>query len=95
MVVRGGVIGASAKVVPARFDLDAAAQALSREAEAWQHLVRVARKVSRQAYGAVTADFTSLPAAPGRYRVRAGEVPVAVRAGARGRRPPNSPNALG
>ena len=66
-----------------------------REAEAWQHLVRVARKVSRQAYGAVTADFTSLPAAPGRYRVRAGEVPVAVRAGARGRRPPNSPNALG
>ena len=82
-VVRGGVIGASAKVVPARFDLDAAAEALSREAEAWQHLVRVARKVSRQAYGAVTADFTSLPAAPGRYRVRAGEVPVAVRAGAR------------
>ena len=94
-VVRGGVIGASAKVVPARFDLDAAAEALSREAEAWQHLVRVARKVSRQAYGAVTADFTSLPTAPGRYRVRAGEVPVAVRAGARGRRPPNSPNALG
>ena len=94
-VVRGGVIGASARVVPARFDLDAAAEALSREAEAWQHLVRVARKVSRQAYGAVTADFTSLPTAPGRYRVRAGEVPVAVRAGARGRRPPNSPNALG
>ena len=47
------------------------------------------------AYGAVTADFTSLPAAPGRYRVRAGEVPVAVRGRARGRRPPNSPNALG
>ena len=86
-VVRGGVIGASAKVVPARFDLDAAARALSREAEAWQHLVRVARKVSRQAYGAVTADFTSLPAAPGRYRVRAGEVPVAVRA--RRARPPS------
>ncbi|HEY2571559.1 MAG TPA: hypothetical protein VGI27_08795, partial [Solirubrobacteraceae bacterium] len=93
-VVRGGVIGASAKVVAARFDLAAAAEALSREAEAWQHLVRVARKVSRQAYGAVTADFTSLPTAPGRYRVRAGEAPVAVRA-ARGRRPPNSPNALG
>ena len=74
-MVRGGVIGASAKVVPARFDLDAAAEALSREAEAWQHLVRVARKVSRQADGAVTADFTSLPTAPGRYRVRAGEVP--------------------
>ncbi len=94
-VVRGGVIGAGAKVVPARFDLDAAALALPREAEAWQHLVRVARKVSRRAYGAVTADFTSLPEAPGRYRVRAGEAPVAVRAGARGRRPPNSPNSLG
>jgi hypothetical protein len=95
--VRGGVIGAGVKVVPARFDLDAAAEALAREAEAWQHLVRVARKVSREAYGAVTADFASLPRpqAPGRYRVRAGEPPVAVRGSARGRRPPNSPNALG
>src|SRR5204862_4362430 len=89
-VVRGGVIGASAKVVAARFDLEAAARALSREAEAWQHLVRVARKVSRQAYGALTADFTSLPPAPARYRVPAGATPVAVRAGASGRRPPNS-----
>src|SRR4029079_7992339 len=73
--VRGGVIGASGKVVPARFDLDAAAEALAREAEAWQHLVRVARKVSRQAYGAVTAGFASLPPpqAPRRYRVRAGQ----------------------
>jgi len=95
--VRGGVIGASGKVVPARFDLDAAAEALAREAEAWQHLVRVARKVSRQAYGAVTAGFASLPPpqAPRRYRVRAGQPPVAVRSGARARRPPNSPNALG
>jgi hypothetical protein len=93
--VRGGVIGASTRSVPARFDLDAAAEALAREAEAWHQLVRVVRKVSREAYGAVTADFESLPAAPGRYRVRAGEAPVAVRAGARGRRPPNSPNALG
>ena len=94
--MRGGVIGASAKIVPARFDLDAAALALSREAEAWQHLVRVARKVSRQAYGAVTADFASLPRprVPGRYRVRAGEPPVPVRS-PRARRPPNSPNALG
>ena len=91
---RGGVIGAGAKVVPARFDLDAAAEALARDAEAWQHLVRVARKVSREAYGAVTAGFDSLPQAPGRYRVRAGEPPVPVRS-ARGRRPPNSPNALG
>jgi anaerobic magnesium-protoporphyrin IX monomethyl ester cyclase len=94
-VVRGGVIGASAKVVWARFDLASAAAALAREAEAWQHLVRVARKVSRDAYAAATADFGSLAAAPGRYRVRAGEAPVPLRAGARGRRPPNSPNALG
>jgi hypothetical protein len=94
-VVKGGVIGASARSIPARFDLDAAAEALGREAEAWHQLVRVVRKVSRQAYGAVTADFGSLAASPGRYRVRAGEAPVAVRAGARGRRPPNSPNALG
>ena len=84
------------RVVPLASVFGGAARALSREAEAWQHLVRVARKVSRQAYGAVTADFTSLPAAPGRYRVRAGQAPVAVRGGVRrGRRPPNSPNALG
>jgi hypothetical protein len=92
---RGGVIGATVKVVPARFDLHGAAEALAREAEAWQHLVRVARKVSRQAYGAITAGFASLPQAPGRYRVRAGEAPVPVRGAPRARRPPNSPNALG
>ena len=39
-VVRGGVIGASSKLVPARFDLAAAADALGREAEVWQHLVQ-------------------------------------------------------
>ena len=44
-----------ATAVSARFNLDAAAEALTREAAAWQHLVRVARKVSREAYGAVTA----------------------------------------
>ena len=94
-VVRGGVIGGSTRSLPARFDLEAAAEALAREAEAWHHLVRVVRKVSREVYGAVTADFGSLPEAPRRYRVRAGAAPVAVRAAARGRRPPNSPNALG
>ncbi len=94
-VVRGGVIGAHAKVVPARFDLTDAADALAREAEVWHHLVRVARKVSRHDYGAVIADFASLPETPRRYRVRAGEGPVAVGFRARGRRPPNSPNALG
>jgi hypothetical protein len=94
-IVKGGVIGASARSVPARFDLEAAAEALAREAEAWHQLVRVVRRVSRQAYGLVTADFGSLHESPGLYRVRAGEAPVAVRARARGRRPPNSPNALG
>ena len=94
-VVRGGVIGGSTRSLPARFDLDAVAGALAREAEAWHHLVRVARKVSREDYGAVTADFGALPEAPRRYRVRAGAPPVAVRTAARGRRPPNSPNALG
>ena len=93
-VVTGGVIGASTKSLQARFDLEAAAGALAREAEAWHHLVRVVRKVSREVYGAVTADFGSLPEAPRRYRVRAGAAPVAVRTAARGRRPPNSPNAL-
>jgi hypothetical protein len=94
-VVTGGVIGARTRSVSARFDLDAAAGALAREAEAWHHLVRVARKVSREDYGAVTADFGALPEAPRRYRVRAGTTPVAVRTAVRGRRPPNSPNALG
>ena len=94
-VVRGGVLGASSKLVPARFDLAAAADALGREAEVWQHLVQVARKVSREVYAAATADFGALPAAPGRYRVRAGAAPVPLRPSARGRRPSNSPNALG
>jgi anaerobic magnesium-protoporphyrin IX monomethyl ester cyclase len=94
-VVTGGVIGASTRSMTARFDLEAVAGSLAREAEAWHQLVRVVRRVSRQAYGAVTADFGALPEAPRRYRVRAGATPVAVRTGPRGRRPPNSPNALG
>jgi hypothetical protein len=93
--VRGGVIGARAMTLDARFDLGAAARALGREAETWHQLVRVQRRVSRQAYGALTGDAPSLRPKPGRYRVVAGEAPVGVRARARGRRPPNSPNALG
>ena len=50
-----------------------------------------------------TAPYLAVPALTGFLRhngvealpVRAGEVPVAVRGSARGRRPPNAPNALG
>ena len=76
-VVRGGVIGARAKIVPARFDLAAAADALGREAETWQHLVRVAPRVSREVYAAATRGLRR--AARG-----AGPLPRASRRGARG-----------
>jgi len=93
--VRGGVIGARPLVRAARFDLGAASRALGREAKAWHRLVRVERRVSRQAYGALTARAPSLRPKPARYRVAAGETPVAVPRRARARRPSNSPNALG
>lgn len=94
-VPSGGVIGARASMLSARFDLGAAARALGREAQIWHRLVRVERKVSRQAYDALTKRAPSLRPKPTRYRIVAGEAPVAVRNRARGRRPSNSPNALG
>jgi hypothetical protein len=93
--VKGGVIGARARTAAARFDLDAAARALSREANVWHHLVRVQREVSRQAYETLVSDVPALRPKARRYKLRAGEAPVAVKTEARGRRPPNSPNALG
>jgi hypothetical protein len=95
--VRGGVLGGRARVRSARFDLDAAARALSREAETWHQRVRVERRVSRAAYDALVAGAPQLRrrARPGRYRSAAGAAPVAVRPRARGRRPSGAPNALG
>jgi hypothetical protein len=93
--VRGGVIGSRPAVLPARFDLGSAARALGREAEIWHRLVRVERKVSRQAYAALTDRAPTLRPKPGRYRIIAGEAPVSIRSRGRGHRPSNSPNALG
>jgi anaerobic magnesium-protoporphyrin IX monomethyl ester cyclase len=94
---RGGVIGAGARprVLTARFDLQAAARALAREAATWHELVRVRRAVSRDAYDLLVAGAPALRPKPGRYRTAAGEAPVAVRARARGRRPSGAQNALG
>jgi anaerobic magnesium-protoporphyrin IX monomethyl ester cyclase len=91
--VRGGVSGARAATLPARFSLDAVAGALAREAEIWHQLVRVRRQVSRAAYEELAAGEALRPH-PGSYRVRAGEPPV-KQARRRGRRPSHAPNALG
>jgi hypothetical protein len=91
----GGVIGARSMVLPGRFDLTAVARVLGQEAEIWDRLVRVERKVSRPAYSALTEESPPLHPKRVSYRIVAGEAPVAVRRRARGRRPSNSPNALG
>jgi hypothetical protein len=91
----GGVIGARSMVLPGRFDLTAVARVLGQEAEIWDRLVRVERKVSRPAYSALTEESPPLHPKGVSYRIVAGEAPVAVRRRARGRRPSNSPNALG
>jgi len=92
---RGGVLGARPMILDARFDLAAAARALAREAAVWHELVRVQRRVSRQAYGALVDRAPALRPKAGRYQVMAGETPIAVRTRPRARRSSNSPNALG
>jgi anaerobic magnesium-protoporphyrin IX monomethyl ester cyclase len=92
--VRGGVIGARAETLDARFDLTAASRALAREAKVWHQLVRVQREVSRAAYEALIARAPQLFPKASRYQIAAGEAPV-PEARPRGRRPSNSPNALG
>jgi radical SAM family protein len=95
--VRGGVIGARAATVAARFDLAAAARAETAEAQIWYQLVRERRQVSRAAYDALAAALPSLRARARRYRIAAGETPVPVAAPkrpARGRRPSARVNAL-
>jgi hypothetical protein len=87
--------GARLGVAAARFDLDQAAASDERELEIWHTLVRERRHVSRAAYRALAAEAPPLRPRPRRYRFAAGEPPVGVRAPARGRRPPNAPNAAG
>jgi hypothetical protein len=95
--VRGGVIGARAATVAARFDLAAALAAESAEAGIWHQLVRVRRQVSRAAYQRLAAELPSLSPRARRYRVLAAAAPTAVslpRKPARGRRPSNRMNHL-
>jgi hypothetical protein len=95
--VRGGVIGARSVTVAARFDLAAAARAEEAEARIWHHLVRERRQVSREAYQALAAELPSLRPKARRYRIAAGEVPVAIAAAkrpAKGRRPSSRVNDL-
>ncbi|HET6150137.1 MAG TPA: radical SAM protein [Polyangia bacterium] len=94
---RGGVIGARAVTVAARFDLLAAARAEQAEARIWHQLVRERRQVSRAAYQALAAALPSLRPRARRYQIAAGEVPVAVSAArrpAKGRRPSSRVNDL-
>ena len=91
------MIGARAATVAARFDLVAAADAEQAEARIWHHLVRERRQVSRAAYDALAAQLPSLRPKVRRYRIAAGEVPVAValaRRPAKGRRPSSRVNDL-
>ncbi len=95
--VAGGVIGARAATVAARFDLAAAARRRGGEAGIWHELVRVRRAVSRAAYLELAAELPSLRPRARRYRLRAGVLPTAVAparraargAPARGRRSSN------
>ena len=90
--VAGGVIGARAATVAARFDLAAARDAEAAEAGIWHELVRVRRAVSRAAYLELAAQLPSLRPRARRYRLRAGAPPAAVapaRKPARGRRSSN------
>jgi len=100
--VAGGVIGARAATVAARFDLAAARDAEAAEAGIWHELVRVRRAVSRAAYLELAAQLPSLRPRAHRYRLRAGALPTAVApsrratrgAGSRGRRSSNRMNDL-
>jgi hypothetical protein len=95
--VRGGVIGARATTVAARFDLAAAARAEVAESQIWYQLVRERRQVSRAAYQELASELPALRARTRRYRIAAGATPVAVAAGkrpARGRRPSARVNDL-
>jgi hypothetical protein len=99
----GGVIGARAVTVVARFDLAAARDAEAEEARIWHELVRVRRAVSRAAYQELAAELPSLRPRARRYRLVAGSPPTAVAparrgargAGPRGRRSSNRMNDLG
>ena len=101
--VEGGVIGARAVTVAARFDLAGARDAEAAEARIWHELVRVRRAVSRAAYQQLAAEQPSLRPRARRYRLLAGVPPTAIAAarratrgaGARGRRSSNRMNDLG
>ena len=60
----GGVIGARPTVRAAPFDLAAVARALDHEAEIWHRLVRVERRVSREAYEALAAGLPLAASSP-------------------------------
>ena len=90
--VTGGVIGARAVTVPARFDLAAACAAEAAEARIWHELVRVRRQVSRVDYQRLAAALPSLRPRARRYRLLAGSPPTPVAAP---RRPARGPAPRG
>lgn len=92
----GGVIGARPVELQANFDAAQAANAEAAEAELWQTLVYHRRLVSRAEHAKLAAALPVLEARPQRYRLVAGESPIALDAPARpsrrGRRPSNRLN---
>jgi hypothetical protein len=94
------VPGATARVLPARFDVAAlTAAAAAAEAEIWERMVQSERAVSPARYRALAAALPAAQPSPGRWRVAAGEEPTRAGTGARtrrgrpGRRPSNASNA--
>jgi len=87
---KGGVLGATTKVIESAFDLDEAALAADDEGAVWHELVREKREVSRAIYETEAETLPDLDRSPQQYRVSAGMPPqkVKLRHGPmKGRRP--------
>lgn len=93
--IAGGVIGATAHVREAAFDLDAVLAAASDEAAIWKRLIHEKRAVGRALYAAEAALVPPLPHSPQSYRLVAGRPPRLLRTPRRGRRPEAAANTLG
>lgn len=94
---KGGVLGATPKLIESAFDLDEAALAADDEGAVWHELVREKREVSRAIYEAEAETLPKLDRSPQHYRVTAGVPPqkMKLRHGPmKGRRPNAAVNRM-
>ncbi|HZU83798.1 MAG TPA: radical SAM protein, partial [Polyangiaceae bacterium] len=104
LAAEGRVPGARPRVLAARFDVvRVAEESAAREAELWERMVRVERRVSRATYEARAAALPRAEPSPGSFRIAPGQVnpgdagrpagAAAARRSAAGRRPSHAVNA--